>query len=229
MYTQTQIEEMVNELTVNQPERYNLDYIDSIKDVIESALLTHKRLLAIRADLRYPSDHQYSIDEHDNLSYRRRPFINTMSRFIESFKAKISADLRFKKRNGLRVYGTGIFYIWCREQKTSDNEHYHVTILLNHDAYRQLGKYGDDNLSGIIIDAWRSATGITRRQSERCVRLSKPYSLKQKEPHFRYHLNRLFHVICYLAKKESKRYGAHRRNFGISQPGREYISNKRTD
>lgn len=221
MYTQAQLEEMVNKLTIEQSERYNLDYVDSIKDVIESALQTHKRLLAIRADLRYPSDHQYSIDEHDNLNYRRRPFVNTISRFIESLKAKISADLRFKSRNGVRVYGTGIFYIWCREQNTSDNEHYHVTILLNHDEYHQLGKYGDDNLSGMIIDAWQSATGITARQAERCIYFSSTYHLKQQKPQFQHNLNKLFDAACYLAKKGSKRYGAHRRNFGISQPGRE--------
>ena len=221
MYTENELTEMVNSLSVNTPERYNLDYVDSIKDVLESALRKHKRLLAIRFDLRYPADHQYSTEEHDNPSYHRRMPANTMSRFIDSFKSKISADLKFKRRNGIRIYGTGVFYIWCCEQNTSDNEHYHVSLLLNHDEYHTLGQYGGDNLSGVITDAWMSATGITKRQSERCVYFSGEYHLKQNKEQFSYHLIRFFDAACYLAKKATKQYGSRRRNFGTSMPFRE--------
>ena len=48
MYTENKLTEMVNALSVNAPERYNADYVDRIKDVLESALQKHKRLLAMR-------------------------------------------------------------------------------------------------------------------------------------------------------------------------------------
>jgi len=221
MHSKNEITKTIDDLSISTPERYNSDYVSSIKDVLESAMLAHRRLLGIRFDLRYPTDHSYSIDEVDNPNFRRREYAKTMSRFIDSLKSKISADLHSKKRKRLRVYGTGVFYIWCREQNQSDNEHYHVILLLNHDEYHALGKYGDDNLSEIIVESWQSATGITSRQSHRCVYFSNTYRLKQNKEQFGFHLSRFFNEACYLAKKETKNYGSRRKNFGTSRPFNE--------
>ncbi|CAK7007056.1 MAG: hypothetical protein MEPRV_00321 [Providencia sp.] len=68
---------------------HNEHYIQKINHTIRKSLLTYNRVTAIRVDLRFPSSNILYLDDS-----------NVITRFFESLKAKINADLKRKKKHG---------------------------------------------------------------------------------------------------------------------------------
>lgn len=192
-----------------QSEKYLLinNYLVKIERTIQAALFEHPRTVAFRIDLRLPPN---NVDKDSSV----------ISRFTESLKAQIKADLLKKKRAGKRVHPCTLRYVWVREQDTSLQSHYHVVLLLNNDTYNTLGSFNadDGNMSVRIQKAWASALGSDVFHSGRLVHFAKDgtYIVKVNSPTYIQDLDNLFHRVSYFAKVDTKVYGNKFKSFGCS-------------
>lgn len=188
---------------------YNYDWLESIERVIRNALKEHPRTLVIRVDLHIPDDTSASVDHA------------VISRFIESLKAKIRANAYKTLKAGKRVHPCTLRYAWVREfGPKNGNKHYHVLLLLNKDAYFQLGPYSryGGALALRIRQAWMSALGTSDERH---------HFLAQFPNHPCYYLDantlaldgayqKLMERVSYMVKERTKQYGDRERNFGCS-------------
>ncbi len=187
----------------------NSDYLNKIIDVIQAALKEHPRTFALRVDLRLP----------DDIFARTDPAL--ISRFIDSLKAKLKADLTKKESEGKRVHPSTLRYVWVREfNQREDKKHYHVLLLLNKDTYAFLGGYSQltGNLAALITQAWLSALGINdeRYQSLTYFPDNPCYYLNDKTLSTDGVYAKLMVRVSYLAKVRSKISADGERNFGCS-------------
>lgn len=184
------------------------NYLQANERTLRLALLDHPRTLAIRVDLRCPSD-------MDNIPS------NVISKFTASLKAQISADLKQKSRDGKRAHSCTLRYVWAREQDTSQNQHYHVLLLLNLDTYSCLGRYDafEGNMASRIQRAWASALGVQRECMKGAVYFpdNGTYRIKSSSSSFSDDIDRLFFRLSYFAKVETKDFGRHVKHFGCSR------------
>lgn len=189
-------------------------YLSSIDEVLASALRVHPRTFVIRIDLHFPQrvncpDYPY------NYEY------GAITRFISSFKAKISHHQGKSAKSGKRVHATSVKYIWAKEIYESLSPHYHLVLLVNADAYRSLGNmsYHGDNMINRIKQAWASALSIPEINCGGLVH--KPdnptYKLDINANNFSQVYADVFYRLSYLAKLDTKNYGDHSRSFGCSQ------------
>ena len=200
---------------------FNKHYLNRIIETIDYAVDEHKRTYGLRVDLRFPSICQ----EHDCLS--RDEIINEapnrnklISKFIESLKAKICAKDKQDRKLDKRVWQSNIRYIWCRERKSSENDHYHVVLFFNKDKFHLPGNYqNSQSLYSLITSAWISALGLkyyNKRGLVQCAQGTTKY-LDKNSADFDEEYSKLFKHVSYLAKKHTKHYGEGNRNFGCSQ------------
>ncbi|MCI9689787.1 inovirus Gp2 family protein [Vibrio parahaemolyticus] len=197
---------------------YNLcvEYLDSIYQLMDRALAEHPRTTVLRFDLRLPKcvscpDYPY---EHDT---------SVITRFIESFKAQVRADLAKKKREGKRVHHCTIRYVWAKEINEANQPHYHVALLLNKDTYYGFGDYRtlSENLAGKIYRAWASA--LMYGDTEEVMGLvhipsdTPCYYLDRNSLDYQQQCNNVFRRLSYLAKVETKQYGRCSKNFCCSR------------
>lgn len=126
-----------------------VEHLDSCLDVINDALENHPRTLAIRVDLRLPGWMDQLPD-------------NAISRFIETFKDKIRRDRRRAAQEQRYPKPCNVRYIWVRERSTTLNDHFHVLLLLNKDAYPSLGRFNSKqpNIANRIKESWALALNI---------------------------------------------------------------------
>jgi len=193
-------------------------YLLSNKRVMDDALSTHPRTLAIRVDLRFPSIYH----EPD---YPRGNSKSEITRFIESFKSKVKSEIAKRKREGKRVHSCHVSYIWVLEYGENGSEHYHVALFLNNDSFRSLGSKTTPNesspLVNIIVEAWESALNISFEQAWNLVNipLNPSYRLKLAVcPEQDKIYCDLFKRLSYFAKLDTKVYGAGERNsYGCSR------------
>ena len=89
------------------PREFSYDYIRAIDGVITTMTERHSKVLVVRFDLRYPKDH--------NADNSNRDFSGTLQGVCREFSRK----------------GYDPQYVARREQVTSENQHYHVGILLD--------------------------------------------------------------------------------------------------
>src|SRR5690606_21120570 len=129
-----------------------LEYLERLRGVINSALADYPRVLAFRADLRIPNRLGLADDFNTN---------KVISRFFESFKAKIESDRHRARVAATYAHDTKVRYFWVREMSTGNVQHYHVLILLNMDAYYTVGRLGSDRVNMVrrLDEAWASALG----------------------------------------------------------------------
>lgn len=183
-------------------------YLDRILTVINRALADQPRTLAIRFDLHLP----YGYGDVGS---------DLMTKFVESLKAQIKADLYRRAAQGKRVHDCNLRHIWVRERCDSDSPHFHVVVFLNHDTYHTLGAYADEqrrNMASRIRKAWASAL---RRLPKAILGLvhfptNPTYSLNVNAHDFMATKADLFRRLSYFAKLETKEYGIHSRSFGCS-------------
>ena len=193
-------------------------YLESNKRVMDDALSTHPRTLAVRADLRFPTNH------HDP-DYPRGISKSEITRFIESFKNKINSDINKRRCEGKRAHSCSVSYIWVLEYGENGSEHYHIALFLNYDSFRHLGsKITSDRSSplvNMIVEAWESALNVSFEQAWGLVNIpaNASYSLKRAaSPEQDYEYHKLFERLSYLAKLKTKVYGRGERNsYGCSR------------
>jgi len=191
-----------------------LNYLESMNQVLQNAVYDHKRTLAIRVDLRLPG----GINCPDvPLAYDN----SVISRFIESLKAQIKADLIKRRRLSKRSFPCSVRVIWGAERDSSMNYHYHIVILVNNDCYRDLGDITADkgNMAARIKKAWASALQLELRETTGLVNFTDNgvFWLDVNSQSYNQDYCNLFFAISYLAKAKTKHYGDGTKSFGCSR------------
>jgi len=179
-------------------------YLEKIKSVFDKTLEEYSRVYVLRFDLRFPQGYFTFDSDH-------------ISKFIESIKAKMDADLNRKNKKGM----CHLRYVWAKEQDTSDNPHYHVAIFLNKDVYFVHGELSahEGNLSAMIRQAWASSLGLSFHEIVGCVHFPKHcgYWVDKNSMFFIGQYNDCFQRLSYLAKVETKIFQCGLKNFGSSR------------
>lgn len=193
-----------------------VEYLDSLFNLLDRALAEHPRTTVLRFDLHLPKavdcvDYPYEYDS------------TVITKFIESFKAQVKADLKKKGREGTRVHKCTVRYAWAKENGEAVQPHYHVALILNRDTYYGFGDYRfpRENLAGKIYKAWARALMLeTLDEVMSLVHIpsSKPYyHLNRSSIEFQEQCNSVFRRLSYLAKFETKNYGDRSKNFSCSR------------
>ena len=183
-------------------------YLTNIDETLKKALFEHPRTIAIRTDLRLP----LNFDRNDTC---------VISRFMESLKAQIRADLNNRARRGVRVHDTTLRYIWVKEQNKSMNWHYHVVLLLNNDTYNHLGNFNaqEGNMAARIKKAWISALGLCTYAYGGLVHFPKNpiHYVNVNSKTYIQEYDTLFYRVSYFAKADTKKFGNGTNSFGCSR------------
>ncbi|EMW6874472.1 inovirus Gp2 family protein [Providencia vermicola] len=190
---------------------HNEYYIQKINHTIRKSLLTCNRITAIRVDLRFPSSRISHL--HDS---------NVITRFFESLKAKIGADLKRKNKAWKRNRSCPLFYVWAREfGEINNKKHYHVLLLLNKDVYWNLGDFikTEGTLYALIQQAWCSAIDVNFPDKRYLVHIpdNAVTWLDNNNTNNESTIFELNQRCSYLAKEHTKYYGDGERSFGCSR------------
>lgn len=190
---------------------YNEDYLRKIDRTIRKSLLVYNRATAIRVDLRFPSS---TTCYHENST--------VITRFIESLKAKIDADLKRKNKVWDRNYSCPLSYVWVREfGEINRKKHYHLLLLVNKDVYWGLGDYTrtEGTLYALIQQAWCSAIGVNYPAERYLVHIpdNAVTWLDNNNANNESTIFELNQRCRYLAKEHTKYYGDGERSFGCSR------------
>ncbi|MFV0421628.1 YagK/YfjJ domain-containing protein [Oleidesulfovibrio sp.] len=181
---------------------------DRIIDRIEHMTRRHNKVLFIRFDLRFPRD--FPLDESNN---------------------KIS---RFWKIVGeeLGLEGIHFHYVWAREQKAEEHQHYHCVIMLDGNKvqrYRNVLSHFeaiwhglfDFKASGLVwfCDCDREGNSVKNGiMIRRPSRDATGEQREEQEEQFRRDKDRCIYWGSYLAKQNQKEYAPRRaRYYGASQ------------
>lgn len=185
------------------------NYLVRIDKTLQTALLHHTRVAALRFDLRLPQGMQFAVD-HNRL----------MTAFWERLKDRIESNRAQAKRTLGMAHDTSIHYAWAREyDETGNRPHWHCVLLVNKDAYWGIGRLKSEaeNMYKRIVAAWHSALGLAPGHDLGLVHV--PNNAV-------YHLHResngedfsnLFYRLSYFAKARSKLYGGSTNAFGGSR------------
>lgn len=87
--------------------RIRRDIMDVIENTCDRMTERFSRVLCVRIDVRFPADYP-----HDGLN-------------------REIGDMTKRLREGLGFHGIEVQYIWTREQKTSENPHYHLMVFVD--------------------------------------------------------------------------------------------------
>lgn len=198
-------------------------YLEDIRKVLANTLNDYNRAVVIRFDLHIPEEFQD---------------IGTIviTRFINALKARLAADLERKARQGIRVYPCVPRVIWAKERAGSHNQHYHVAITLNRDAYFTLGVFKTaeeaetlwsgtsnsdvrENLADRIRAAWASALRVPLVMAIGLVHFveNPVYTIDCRSDVFYRQYAQVFLRLSYLAKADTKYYGDSSWHFGCSR------------
>lgn len=205
-----------------------INYLERIRQVINKALDTHSRTLAVRCDLTFPV-------------YGVEPDTAVISRFVSSFKAQLKADEQRKAKAGRRVHFSDVNYVWVKERHDSEHWHYHVCFFVNKDAYFNLGvirpmtgsnnadsdmpmlanvePIAAQNMADRVRVAWASALGMNKADTGGLVHFPEnaTYHLDTNSPDFDNVYQSLFRRLSYFAKSDTKHYGDGTNCFGCSR------------
>lgn len=193
-----------------QTEHGNLihNYLASIHQTILNAVKDHPRTCAIRVDLRLKEDGSPTGS-------------NVISKFINSLKEQVQADLRKKERDGKRVYPCRLRYVWVKEKNTALHFHYHVVLLFNKDTYYRLGDFDSiaGNMASRIKKAWASALGCDISEIGGVIHFpeNSTYYININSPKYDEEFADLFERLSYFAKEYTKDYSDSSNSFGCSR------------
>jgi hypothetical protein len=195
---------------VNQKYTLAEEYLLRLGKVMDRALDDWSRVMLFHATLKFPGCYK-DIDTPDNQE-------GCISRFIESFKAKLKADYAKKVKNSKTAYHPKVHYAWARERDSSLNDHFHVFIFLNGDAYRQLGILYSDrpNTASRVVDSWRSAIKLERFDVRGLVHFTNSLYISRNSRDYLDQCDKAFFWLSYLAKIETKQFGDKMKSFSCS-------------
>lgn len=190
---------------------YNIDYQAKIATTVANALQFHNRVTAVRLDLRLP-----------NMFCGMDMSSSIPTRFFESLKAKVAADLRRKEQDWGRTLFCSVKYVWVREFGNINGKmHFHALLLLNKDVYYSLGDFNDEsrNLACLIREAWSSALGLPFLGFQQLVHFPVRGVMHMDRNHskFTQQVRLVLERADYLAKEATKHYGDGNRSFGCSR------------
>ena len=185
------------------------EYLRALHGVLDKAIHQYRRVFAFRVDLHFPAETGGRHDEFCN---------SVVSRFIESFKAKIRHNRAVASKTGSYTHGTKVRYFWVREVGECGRVHYHVLFLLNGDAFNWLGNYQSSaaNMAHRVWEAWASALGESVERAKTLVHFPEnpSYMILRDDPESS---AALFHRASYLCKARTKQYGAGHHGYGASR------------
>lgn len=186
-----------------------MKYLEVLSDVMERSLVQYSRVFAFRFDLHMPAAADALPSSCCNL---------TVSRFVESLKAKIRHNRKVAKEKGGIVHSTQVRYFWVREVGEAGRVHYHFTVLLNAHAFNWLGSYQSSggNMANRVWEAWASALGETLEVAKPLVHFPEnpSYILSRDD---RDSVNAFFKRASYLCKARTKHYGSGHHGYGASR------------
>lgn len=184
------------------------DYLDKVYLCFTRSIDQYRSVFMLRFDLHLPGDYPEHLTLDNSL----------IEKFFASLKAKIRHSQTIKTQSGVRVHDTDLRYLWCRERSTEGRVHYHVAILLNHDAYAHIGEFSLDkeNMYNRLHGAWASALGIY---------IDDTLGLIHIPPNPTYCIHRddmasfqdAFYRVSYFCKLDSKDFNAGHHSFGSSR------------
>lgn len=188
-------------------------YLSCLKRTFELTLAQYPRVLAFRVDLHLPRGIELPDYVYTN---------EVISRFIESFKAKIEHHRGKARERNQYAHDCRVRYLWAREIGERQRPHYHLVVLLNRDAYFTLGRLRSERANNIsrIEEAWASALGLSVDEVEGLVHIpdNAMYRIYRHVPEgVEDELPGLFHRASYLCKVATKSYGDRQRGFGASR------------
>ncbi|MBP6082889.1 MAG: inovirus Gp2 family protein [Providencia sp.] len=192
-------------------EKHNQEYIQKIDSIIRKSLNNHSRISAIRIDLRFP-----------DVSTNHSDDSKSITRFFESLKAKIHADLIRKTHLWGRQCSSELHYVWVREiGEVNNKKHYHALLMVNKDIYKGLGNYSQEDIClGVLIQqAWCSAISTDYSENRYLVHFPEnpTYWLDANSTEIENQISTLNERSLYLAKHHTKHYGDGERSFGCSR------------
>ena len=131
------------------------EHLQRLHETMQRALDQHPRTFAFRVELKFPSSGMLPSYAFTN---------EVISRFFESFKAKIEHSRSMARRRNRYAHDCKVRYVWVREIGDSERPHYHLVILLNKDAYSVLGHFASErnNMFNRLEEAWASALRLPR-------------------------------------------------------------------
>lgn len=184
------------------------DYLSKAHQCMKNAIDEYRSVFMFRFDLHLQEGHLGNIAK-DNL---------LIERFVSSFKAKIKHSQDMKRNSGIRVHDTNVRYMWCRENSSPKRVHYHMVILVNHDAYAHIGEFslGKNNMYTRLHGSWASALGIYILDVPGLIHIP-------VNPCYRIDSNdddsfaKAFHRISYFCKISSKNFKLSCHSFGTSR------------
>ena len=184
------------------------DYLKKAHLCFIKSIEQYRSVFMLRFDLHLPIDYPDHLTADNTL----------MEKFVASLKAKIKHSQATKRRDGIRVHDTDLRYLWCRERSSQGRVHYHVAILLNHDAYAHIGEFclEKDNMFRRLHESWASALGICVNNVLGLIHI--PFNPT-------YCINRdditsfedAFYRISYFCKIDSKDFNSGHHSFGSSR------------
>ena len=182
------------------------EYLQRLHSTMLRALDQYSRVFAFRVDLKLPKG-----DVEGNAN-------NLISRFIESFKAKIEHSRNMARRSNPSAHNCRVRYVWARELTMEGRPHYHLVILLNKNAYSVLGHFnsGGRNNFNRLEEAWASALRLQRDAVEGLVHIPLNATYYITRDSWQSQAN-FFHRASYLCKKATKEYGDRQHSFGASR------------
>ncbi|MDP2228245.1 MAG: inovirus Gp2 family protein [Moraxellaceae bacterium] len=198
------------------------NYLAAIHQVLLSAIDEYPRVCVMRFDLRIPFDWPATPN-------------TVITRFKRSLMAQIDADLNRRIGLGRRPVPCRLRYVWVREWKDSDHQHYHAAILVNRDAYFTLGNYSfasadsgvgggasatyGANMAQRIQIAWGRALALSQDAVAGLVHFPRNpvYCIDRNSTRYVDDFEDVFFRLSYFAKAVTKRYGDKTHNFGYSQ------------
>ncbi len=189
-------------------------YLNTNFNVMNNALYTHARTLAVRVDLHLPRETPGEVIDTFQEAL--------ITRFIKSLKSKIENYIARTNRNDKRAHYSGVKYIWACERGVTGEDHYHLVLFFNHDTFRHPGvkRTGQEpsSLINMIIGAWSSALKIELDDAWNLVTIppGASYCLRNMATPDKSYCD-LFKRISYFAKVKSKVYGENRNSYGCSR------------
>ncbi|RBI68270.1 hypothetical protein DQ400_07850 [Vreelandella sulfidaeris] len=187
------------------------DYLEDGYQVFKQAIQDHKRVLVLRFDLQLPLGLTLPGDAETNKVIRR---------FLSSFQSKIDSHL---KRNNVK-HKCPVRHIIAREIGTdSQRPHFHVMLLLNGNAFHNMGsrEYEGENNFWRIAEAWASALRISPTEAAKRVQCTKKKigcTFYRLEPSNEYaQFSEAFYRMSYFCKAHTKVYGQRHRGLLTSK------------
>ena len=198
---------------------FNVDNLEKILSVSESAFKHYPRVFSFRVDLRFQQDPAFGM----YLALKPEAGSRIIKEFFSRLKRLIECDESERRYEGKRVHSTDIRYVWAKEQTAgAPCPHYHMMFFLNRDAYYKLGNYESErmNLANKVRVAWHSAVSDENISLQDCKKMglvhfpnNAEYLIERNDTES---LKKMLVRAAYLAKNETKRRGQGYRCFGGS-------------